>query len=138
MSKSGNIRILRDGLTTAHAVYRKGDIVPPREQTARLRELADGERHVGHVWAEWVDGIPKHTEVTEPVGVPENLSPIPARQSSLEDLIVERLAAGESKGAIVRDLRKLDEYTEKQVLAEFDRLLAIGRIASGPSGYTVA
>lgn len=161
--KTGNIRILRSGLTVGSSVYRPGDIVPPAQQTHDLCQLADGKLHVGHVWAEWETAPdpapqPQHIDVSEPVtqvatheeqaevvnhvepaSEPATAPEAAGKSSDLTEAVKAAVISGLGKRKVMEQLGASEAYTQKQVGDEFDRLVAIGVIVQGdhPGKYAV-
>jgi NMD protein affecting ribosome stability and mRNA decay len=143
MLKTGNIRILRTGLTVGLAMYREGDIVAPREHTHALVDLANGKLHVGHRWAEW-----ETSEAAKPVSQPEPAAPAPEStpaadvqpaEADLVEAIKAKVREGKGKTAIVKELAAGPDISQRQVLAVFDELLATGQVVSTgePGAYRV-
>lgn len=148
--RTGNIRILRSGITVGSTVYRQGDIVPPAQQTHDLCQLADGKVHVGQVWAEWETAPePQHIDVSEPVTsevatqVEESADVVtheePTEASDLTEAVKAAVISGLGKRKVMEQLGATEAYTQKQVGDEFDRLVAIGVIVQGdqPGKYAV-
>lgn len=160
--KTGNIRILKTGLTVGSAMFTEGDLVAPREHNHTLIQLADGRRHDGALWAEWeMAPEAQHTPMTEPVSAPEpqpaEVAPEPAAAEApepvaevvmapapepapapvdlakaIKDLV---RAGGMGKTAIIKQLAEPEGITQRQVQAVFDTMLATGQVvATGEAG----
>lgn len=132
------IRSLINGLTLGNHIYNKGEILEERHCSSAVHQYASGQKLLmGERVLEYFEAEPMLPESSAPVAqltvTPEE--PPPESQiESLEDLILTMVAEGQSKTAISETLGGLEEWTHREVRAEFDRLLQSGRIAQEDRG----
>lgn len=128
-------------LTVGGEVFKSGTVLTEKEAHPSLVDAANTGRKInGFLLAEWVEEPVLETGMTAKDEPEAPVTPEAPAEATLADLIKTLVREGESKTAITEALGASDQYSQRGVRAEFDRLLEAGEIVAGDKSgeYSVA